>query len=240
MKSKRVVLLEKGTVSKNSGFLRQAPLDKRTIWSKQYNGKPSLYYSCPVWHIRLDALIQSNPCIPPLSAGGFSMADASGKSRVSWLMPVVSVLVGLVGGALGYSAQHISAVWQEEQKHLLDFRMQTYADFFDGQSKLQEYNQRLEQGLKDQQTEALLEEYKLLTKRARFRIAVFSSKPLVETLAHFYEKYFPTALCPDYQKCIDDVAIYQQMRAELIGTARRHRVDDRTLLLLVFNTRLDR
>jgi hypothetical protein len=41
---------------------------------------------------------------------------------LTWLIPVLSAAIGLIGGALGYSIQNYYAIRQEEQKNLIESR----------------------------------------------------------------------------------------------------------------------
>jgi len=165
------------------------------------------------------------------------MKEAHKINTSTWLIPVLSAIIGLTGGVLGYSLQNYYAMKQEEQKNLIESRKITYTSWFGGQSKLQQYDDLLAMGKKEE-ADKIYSDYMLQVKEARFRIAIFSTKPVVEALASYYEKYFPTTSSNNYQKDKDDIKIYQQMRNEVFADNPEQKVDDRVLSILIFGIRL--
>jgi hypothetical protein len=157
----------------------------------------------------------------------------------SFTFAIPTALLAALGAAFGAYWQQTYAVQLEKEKTLLTIRKEAYNSFFTGQVA----NQR-----NDTAT------YESLVQHARFVIGVYSSKPTVEALADYIE-YFGVPVCADSPKKWQlDVKIYQQMRRELyedeavtifqrvwrswFGDDHSQRVDDKTLLRVIYNCQL--
>jgi hypothetical protein len=151
---------------------------------------------------------------------------------------IPTALLAALGAAFGAYWQQTYAVQLEKERTLLSIRKEAYNDFFSGQVAF--HNNETAK-------------YQLLVQNARFAIGVYSTKPTVEALADYFE-------CVDSRDCRDtpkkwmlDGKIYQQMRRELyedevrtiyqrvwnwlFGEDHSQRVDDKTMLRVIYDYR---
>jgi hypothetical protein len=153
---------------------------------------------------------------------------------------VPTALLAALGAAFGAYLQQNYAVQLEKEKTLLTIRKEAYTDFFKGQVA------------KDKDTAT----YETLVQQGRFGIGVYSSKPIVEALAKYFEYLHENepieARCKDSrEKWNLDVKIYQEMRRELYEDESltiyqrawrwlfpeepRQKVDDKTMWRVIYN-----
>jgi hypothetical protein len=113
-------------------------------------------------------------------------------------------------------------------------RQSAYTNFFEGQVKLRE-SERLEALGSTDAAKQLRNEYNLAVKTSLFQIAMFGSKQVNEALAEHFRitrNYEPCV--GDKQNWIREAGIYQNMRGEIFGSTSEERVDDDTLLIMLF------
>jgi hypothetical protein len=151
---------------------------------------------------------------------------------------IPTALLAALGAAFGAYWQQTYAVQLEKERTLLAIRKEAYNDFFSGQVA--------------RNTDPA--KYQSLVQNARFAIGVYSTKPTVEALAEYFE-YLGVPECGDAPKKWElDVKIYQQMRRELyedqvvtmhqrvwnslFGEDHSQRVDDKTMLRVIYDCRL--
>lgn len=163
-------------------------------------------------------------------------------SRMTRFMPLITALIGLAGGLLGTfvgaSVQHANSVQLERQRYLLDSRTTAYNNFFAGQAKLLEANEREANGAMDEANK-LRSEYRLLVRDARFQIAIFGTRPVVNNLVDYFRATLPLKPCEGTREIwLKDIRTYQQMRREVFEGDARQSVDDSTLILLLFDCQL--
>lgn len=174
------------------------------------------------------------------------MSEGTESGRLKDWMPLITALIAFIGVGMGAGLQKYLEARSERQKNLLELRLNAYRTFFGGQAKLQEARQ-LELAApvalspeQQQAAEKLQVEYRLAVKDAKFQIAVFGTKPVVESLANYFRRYFPVERCGgSAEMWRDDIQTYQQMRREVFGDDASQRIDDATLLLLLFNCQLN-
>ena len=157
------------------------------------------------------------------------------------VMPFITAIVAFVGGVVTGEFRSRSDVQLQNQRYLLEVRKEAYTNYFEGQAGLQQAEDLEAIGLKEE-AEKLRREYELRVKTSRFQIAVFSTKPVVNALAHYFRDYFKDefGLCfGNHQKWIDDVKTYQNMRQEVFGDKIEQRVDDNDLSVLLFLCKLN-
>jgi hypothetical protein len=147
---------------------------------------------------------------------------------------IPTALLAALGAAFGAYWQQTYAVQLEKERTLLSIRKEAYNNFFSGQVA--------------QNTDPA--KYQSLVQTALFPIAVYSTKPTVEAVAEYF-KYLGVPECGDApEKWELDAKIYQQMRRELyedqnvtiyqriwsslFGEDHSQRVDDKTILRVVF------
>lgn len=147
---------------------------------------------------------------------------------------IPTALLAALGAAFGAYWQQTYAVQLEKERTLLTIRKEAYDNFFTGQ---------VAQGNDTAK-------YQSLVQHARFVIGVYSSKPTVEALADYFQ-YLGVPPCGDPPKKWElDVKIYQQMRRELyedeavtiyqrvwrslFGDDHSQRVDDKTMLRVIY------
>ncbi len=162
----------------------------------------------------------------------------------SWMSTAISALPSLIsafiGGAIVAVSNQFFAVQLEQEKTLLELRRSAYANFFRGQTLFQ----RVEQGgLPKEESDRLWAEYNSLVREARFDIAVYSSKPIVDAMSNYFREYFPDErknCSSSRRKMMDDINIYQQMRRELFGDniiqkilRGSEKVDDDRMVLMI-------
>jgi hypothetical protein len=170
------------------------------------------------------------------------MTNASRDKEISWLMPLITAFIGLAGGLggvlVGASIQHSYAVQLERQRHLLDSRMNAYDNFFKGQAKLREADELEANGFKDW-ADKLRDDYRMLVKDSRFQIGVFGTKQVIDNLVSYFRIYIHPGPCVGtHQKWVTDIKTYQYMRQEVFEGDNSQKVDDDTLLLLLFDCQL--
>jgi hypothetical protein len=152
---------------------------------------------------------------------------------------IPTALLAALGAAFGAYWQQTYAIQLEKERTLLTIRKEAYNTFFAGQVA---YHKN------DTAT------YQSLVQHARFVIGVYSSKPTVEALADYFQ-YLGVPVCVDAPKKWElDVKIYQQMRRELyedevvtiyqrvwrslFGDDHSQRVDDKTMLRVIYDCQL--
>src|SRR5215471_5934634 len=129
-----------------------------------------------------------------------------------FVVPVLAAILAFVGGLLGAQVQLPLNVQLEQQKTLMEARQAAYGDFFEGQVKasiLERYPNASEE----------MQKNLIRVAKAKFFVAVYSSKPTAEAMAHYWDTYLTPkdAFCGPRDKFRADVQIYQQMRRELFG-----------------------
>jgi hypothetical protein len=151
---------------------------------------------------------------------------------------IPTALLAALGAAFGAYWQQTYAVQLEKEKTLLSIRKEAYDNFFLGQVAYHNNDEA---------------KYHSLVQNARFPIGVYSTKPTVEALAEYFE-YVGVPDCGDSPKKWElDVKIYQQMRRELyedqvvtsyqriwswlFGEDHSQRVDDKTMLRVIYACR---
>ena len=154
---------------------------------------------------------------------------------------LVTLFLAFVGGVTGGLTQQYFAVQLEEEKKLLELRKDAYSDFFKGQAILQRLR---EMPLSDGNRATLEQQYSNLVKNARFLIAIYSSKQVVESLADLFMLTGLNDKCGGTPEQWDkEVETYQNMRRELFGYDWRkllgikwnREVDDDKLMLMMFS-----
>jgi hypothetical protein len=147
---------------------------------------------------------------------------------------IPTALLAALGAAFGAYWQQTYAVQLEKERTLLSIRKEAYNNFFSGQVA--------------QNTDPA--KYQSLVQTALFPIAVYSTKPTVEAVAEYF-KYLGVPECGGApEKWELDAKIYQQMRRELyedqnvtiyqriwsslFGEDHSQRVDDKTILRVIF------
>jgi hypothetical protein len=151
---------------------------------------------------------------------------------------IPTALLAALGAAFGAYWQQTYAMQLEKERTLLSIRKEAYENFFSGQVARASDS----------------EKYRSLVQNARFAIGVYSTKPTVEALAAYFECIGRPACANSPEKWELDVKIYQQMRRELyedqVGTSYQRiwgslfgedhsqRVDDKTMLRVIYDFRL--
>lgn len=151
---------------------------------------------------------------------------------------LVALFFTATGGLIGAYFQQYFDTRLQEEKTLLELRKDAYTAFFKGQAALQ---QLVNAGarLSEADAESMRAEYTRSVTNARFSVAIFSSKPVVDAMANFFLAHHHQEDCVGArQKWLDDAKIYQNMRQELFGSRASQRVDEKNLLLMMFNCRL--
>jgi hypothetical protein len=167
-------------------------------------------------------------------------ASESTSSLIPSLMPTmisafVTFLFGVIGVVIGASWQQHYAIQLEEQKNLLELRRKAYSDFFEGQTTLARLNTSQ---LSPDEAARMREKYANLVWNARFHIAVYASRPTVEALSDFYERYFPPGECSDPQRFREDTKIYIRMREEHFAGREGENVPPEKMTRLILDCRL--
>ncbi|WP_339138062.1 MAG: hypothetical protein WGN25_07615 [Candidatus Electrothrix sp. GW3-4] len=152
---------------------------------------------------------------------------------VRTITTIVAASIGFGGGVLGQYFATERAISIERLKNINSLRSKAYIDFFAAQAKLQQARQdgyssyrdlikgqseqqgHIEDGQLAARLEKTLWEYEIETKEARMKLAAFAPTELVEELADYYRKYYPSRPCdPSWE---DDVRAYLAMRQELLA-----------------------
>jgi hypothetical protein len=156
----------------------------------------------------------------------------------SFTFAIPTALLAALGAAFGAYWQQTYAVQLEKERTLLTIRKEAYNNFFTGQ---------VARGTDTAKYESLVQ-------NARFAIGVYSSKQTVEALADYIE-YLGVPDCGDPPKKWKlDVEIYQQMRQELyedeavtiyqrvwrslFGDDHSQRIDDKTMLRVIYHCQI--
>jgi hypothetical protein len=154
------------------------------------------------------------------------------------LIPLVTAFLGFIFGSITEENKYLSNVQLQNQSYILEVRQAAYTNFFEGQVKLQESELLEAQGLKDEAAK-LRQEYNLAVKTALFQIAMFSTKPVNDAMAEHFQSISQYGPCVgDRQKWLNDVQIYQNMRQEVFGNNSEQKVDNNTMLILLFKCTL--
>ncbi|GEM_PF-2437342 len=153
---------------------------------------------------------------------------------------LVALFFTVAGGLMGAFYQQYFDTRLEEAKTLLELRKDAYIEFFKGQTVLRTLNKKWH-SLSEAERINLDSEYNKLVKNALFFIALYSSKPVVDAMSDL----FRTLYKDDYKNCDDprekwlaEAKLYQEMRQELFGNTAGQHVDDKNLVLLMFDCRL--
>ena len=123
------------------------------------------------------------------------------KVRPGVYIPVVSAILGLIGGVVGAVVTHSLQREREIERSVFELRQKAYSEFFQGQSLLWSDPNR--------ETEA-----NQLIDSSKLRILLTSSEAVVSSMSDYWKtaKNFKECEKPEEKK--KDVAIYQTMRAE--------------------------
>jgi hypothetical protein len=148
---------------------------------------------------------------------------------------IPTALLAALGAAFGAYWQQTYAVQLEKERTLLSIRKEAYDNFFLGQVVRNKDPAK----------------YESLVQNARFAIGVYSTKPTVEALAEYFECLGARDCANSAKKWELDVKIYQQMRRELyedqvmtiyqriwrslFGEDHSQRVDDKTMLRVIYD-----
>jgi len=162
---------------------------------------------------------------------------------------IVSIVSALFGGAIGATVTYYTKLDIEERKLSFEERKNGYAEFFEGtvlywqagatkdQAIVAEASGDSSEAKKlEYKADSLYAKYKLLHRKARFKIGVFSDATVIQKIVKYLQTHFQKEPCINYQKFKDDVAIYQAIRDEM--KAKGH-VKDKDLALVLFNCKLE-
>ena len=138
------------------------------------------------------------------------------ESKTSIWLPFVSAVLGIfLGGAI----QFYTARWLETEKQLLQIRLDAYSDFVKAQAAwIKTHDDDARSKIRD----------------AAFRIVVFSSTELVQTLTTFMKSTEP-GKCHSSRA---EMALYQNMRRQTLG-AGAGSISDADMAMALFGCQLD-
>ena len=165
------------------------------------------------------------------------MTEPINYKEKPWLIPLIVALIGLLGGFVGVTAGHFYAMRQQKEKSLIYSRTNAYATFYKAQSKNEQSSYLKKRGY-NEEADKLLSESWLLYNEAKFGIAIFGSKSVIEAMARLFDRddeNYHITLIPDkdQQVYIDDIHIFQQMRNEIFRNDPNQKVEDKDLMILL-------
>jgi hypothetical protein len=152
-----------------------------------------------------------------------------------WMTLIVAV-IAFIGGVLGAGIPHLLFSKEETEKRLLDGRMGAYNDFFKGQVKNIEAN-ALRNNHPDKTVEAdqADKEYLDLVNEARFKIAVYGTKADITAIVKYFRNFTICTCDGPRAKWEDDSQIYQRIRNGFFANDASEQVDNKSLILLLYN-----
>ena len=169
------------------------------------------------------------------------MSDKWGKIGV----PILIAIIGFAGGVLGHKMASDRSKYIEKLDNINSHRFETYQNFFSALAKYkqaQDYgydsyyefiNNKPEDHKLAERLEITLWEYHMGVKEARFKIAAFAPRELVEALADYYVETSKMPQCSPSWK--SDVKTYLAMRKELLDGIESVDVDPAKMYVLMFN-----
>jgi len=150
-----------------------------------------------------------------------------------WQKSLTIAVIGFLGGVLVASIPHFVFSKEETEKRLLDSRMSAYNDFFKGQVKhIEAEGLRKDSPDKADQAD---QEYKTLVTEARFKLAVYGTKADITAMVKYFRNFDIYTCKESRAKWEDDIQIYQRIRNGFFGSDAHEQVDDKSLILLLFN-----
>ena len=157
------------------------------------------------------------------------------KDFVPLLVAALTAVLGYISGSVIAQNKFLSDTQLQNQSYILELRQSAYNNFFSSQAKLQESERLANNGSTDE-ADKLRQEFNLEIRTARFQLAIFGTKPVIDALVkHFRTSYDYDRPCSDDQQTWENNAqIYQNMRLEVFGSDAEQRVDDSTLITLLY------
>jgi len=151
---------------------------------------------------------------------------------------IIAAILGFGFGTITARQQFLSDTQLQNQSYILEVRQNAYSNFFEGQAELVVSEGLEKAGLSDEAAK-LRTEYNLSVKTSLFQIVMFGSKQVNEALANHFRTRFNYGSCgDDIQRWQNEARIYQSMRDEVFGNDNRERIDDNTILALLFKCTL--